>query len=109
MSETAVTDPPASPAPAAAGLPDDLRADIAAIGQIEAVSTILDVVCRTTGMGFAAVARVTDERWIACSVRDEIAFGLSPGGELEIGTTICNEIREHHRPVVIDNVATDEL
>jgi signal transduction histidine kinase len=107
MSETAVTSPPASPAPAAAGLPDDLRADIAAIGQIEAVSTILDVVCRTTGMGFAAVARVTDDRWIACAVRDNIAFGLKPGGELKVETTICDEIRASGRGVIIDHVAED--
>jgi signal transduction histidine kinase len=60
-------------------------------------------------MGFAAVARVTDERWIACSVRDEIAFGLKPGSELRLETTICNEIRQHHDPVVIDHVAADEL
>jgi hypothetical protein len=59
---------------------DDFQADIAAVNRIEAVPTILEVVCRTTGMGFAAVARVTENRWIACSVRDEIAFGLQPGG-----------------------------
>ena len=33
--------------------------DIAVIQRISAVPTILDVVCRATGMGFAAVARVT--------------------------------------------------
>jgi hypothetical protein len=38
---------------------DHLNAEIAAVGHINAVPTILDVVCRTTGMGFAAVARVT--------------------------------------------------
>ena len=48
----------------------------------DAVPQILDVVCRLTGMGFAAVARVTEDRWIACAVRDEIAFGLTPGSEL---------------------------
>lgn len=73
-----------------------------------AVPTILEVVCRTTGMGFAAVARVTQDRWIACCVRDEIAFGLEPGGELRIETTICNEIRQSGRAVVIDHVAADE-
>ncbi len=81
--------------------------DIAAIGRLEAVPTILDVICRTTGMGFAAIARVTDQRWIACSVRDDIAFGLKPGGELEIETTLCNEIRQHRTPIVIDEVGTD--
>jgi GAF domain-containing protein len=59
-------------------------------------------------MGFAAIARVTEEHWIACSVRDEISFGLEPGGELEIATTICNEIRNHKQPVVIDHVDVDE-
>ena len=73
-------------------MPDDLQADVAAIARIEAVPTILDVVCRTTGMGFAAVARVTEDRWIACSVLDEIDFGLKPGGELKVDTTICHEI-----------------
>jgi GAF domain-containing protein len=58
---------------------------------------------------FAAVARVTDDKWVACAVRDEIAFGLVPGSELKLETTICNEIRQHHNPVVIDHVAEDEL
>jgi signal transduction histidine kinase len=62
-----------------------------------------------TGMGFAAVARVTDKRWIACAVRDEIDFGLKPGGELKVETTICDEIRETGEPVVIDNVAEDAV
>ena len=87
----------------------DFRADIEAIGRIPTVPTILDVVCRTTSMGFAAVARVTGDKWVACSVRDDIAFGLRPGGELRIETTICNEIREHREPVVINNVAEDNV
>jgi hypothetical protein len=81
--------------------------DVERIGQIEAVPMILEVVCRTTGMGFAAVARVTEDRWVACAVRDEIAFGLVPGGELEVGTTICDEIRQSGEAVVIDHVAQD--
>lgn len=82
-------------------------ADVAAIERIEAVPTILEVVCHTTGMGFAAVARVTSDRWIACGVRDEIAFGLAPGGELKIETTICSEVRQSREPVIIDHVAGD--
>src|ERR1700709_1629765 len=82
-------------------------ADIVAVQRIAAVPRILEVVCRSTGMGFAAVARVTDERWVCCAVRDEIEFGLVPGGELEVETTICHEIRQSHEAVVIDNVAED--
>jgi signal transduction histidine kinase len=86
---------------------DALRADIAAVARIGAVPTILDVVCRTTGMGFAAVARVTADRWVALGVRDLIGFGLTPGGELEVDTTICHEIRRNPEPVVISDVAED--
>lgn len=87
----------------------DFTAEIASVQRIEAVPRILEVVCRTTGMGFAAVARVTEDRWICCAVRDEIAFGLTPGGELKIETTICHEIRQSQEPVVIGNVSTHKL
>src|ERR1700734_4359247 len=85
----------------------DFQLDIERVSNIAAVPTILDVVCRATGMRFAAVARVTEDRWVACSVLDEIGFGLKQGGELRIETTICNEIRQSREPVVIDNVAED--
>ena len=86
----------------------DLQRDVAAISRIDVVPTILEVVCRTTGMGFAAIARVTQDRWVACAVRDEIAFGLGPGGELEVATTICDEIRDSGQGVVIDEVRADQ-
>lgn len=87
----------------------NVQMDVIAINRIPIVSTMLEVVCRTTGMGFAAIARVTDEKWVACAVRDEINFGLKPGGELVLETTICNEIRQHRRAVVIDHVAEDKV
>ena len=86
---------------------DGIKADIEAVQRIDAVPRILEVVCRTTGMGFAAVARVTESRWVCCAVRDEIAFGLVPGGELQLETTICHEIRQDKQTVVIDHVAED--
>jgi signal transduction histidine kinase len=89
-------------------LTPEIQADIAMIAGIEAVSSILQVVCHATGMGFAAVARVTEGRWIACSVLDKIDFGLKPGGELQVETTICHEIRQAREGVVIDHVAEDE-
>lgn len=83
------------------------KRDLDAIARIDAVPMLLDVICRSTGMGFAAVARVTEERWIACAVDDKIAFGLLPGDELKIETTICDAIRVSGEPVIIDHVATD--
>jgi signal transduction histidine kinase len=85
-----------------------LQADLDSINSIPAVRNILDVVCSTTGMGFAAVARVTEDRWIACAVKDLINFGLKAGGELKIETTICNEIRDSRKLVVIDHVDLDK-
>ncbi len=86
---------------------DNPLAAVDVIAQISAVPTILDVVCKTTGMRFAAVARVTQDRWICCGVQDTLSFGLEPGGELKIESTICNEIRDHRQAVIIDNVADD--
>lgn len=72
---------PTTPVPVSL-LDSALTADISAISRIDAVASVLEVICRTTGMGFAAVARVTQDRWVACAVRDEIAFGLLPGESL---------------------------
>lgn len=81
--------------------------DMAAVQQIDVVPTILDTVCSLTGMGFAAVARVTESRWTACSVKDEIAFGLESGGELEVETTICHEVRAERRTIAFNNADED--
>jgi signal transduction histidine kinase len=95
--------------PQAVTMDSDFSADIAAIQRIDAVPRILEIVCRSTGMGFAAVARVTEGRWVCCAVRDEISFGLLPGGELQVETTICHEIRQSHQAVAIDHVAEDQV
>jgi signal transduction histidine kinase len=88
-------------------LENNFADNLAAVAKIDIIPMMLEVVCRTTGMGFSAVARVTEDRWIACAVRDEIEFGLQPGGELRVETTLCDEIRDSGEPVVIDNVAED--
>ncbi|MCX2574528.1 GAF domain-containing sensor histidine kinase [Pedobacter sandarakinus] len=82
---------------------------IESISKVPAIANILEIVCNTTGMGFAAVAKVTSSNWTACIVNDRIEFGLKPGDELPLETTICNEIRQHQNPVLIEHVAEDEL
>jgi GAF domain-containing protein len=88
-------------------MPHEFQADIDAIASIPAVPHILEVICRTTGMRFAAVARVTDDRWVCCASRDDVACGLVPGSELWVETTICDEIRSSRSAVAIDHVAED--
>jgi GAF domain-containing protein len=82
--------------------------DVAAVNQIPIISKLLDVVCGTTGLGFAAIARVTEDKWITCSVKDSLSFGLKTGDELPIKTTICDEVRANDLPVFIDHVEKDD-
>lgn len=89
--------------------PQDFQTDIEQISQIPAVSKILEVICSTTGMGFAAVARVTKDRWIACAVNDKINFGLGVGGELKVKTTLCQQVMDDHKEVAIDHVSEDPI
>ncbi|MCE0965246.1 GAF domain-containing sensor histidine kinase [Pseudomonas sp. NMI4491_12] len=85
--------------------PSDLSYDISTIAKVEAVPLILNMVKHVTGMRFAAIARVTETRWVACAVDDSIDFGLMPGGELVLETTICHEIRQHHKPVIFKHAS----
>jgi GAF domain-containing protein len=84
---------------------DEFAAEVAADGDNDAIRAILEEVCAVTEMGFAAVARVTDTRWIAAQMIDTLEFGLDPGDELDIKTTICDEIRDSGQTIIIDNVA----
>lgn len=86
-----------------------MNTDINIDADIAAIAMILEVVCKTTGMGFAAIGRVSGERWIACAVRDEIQFGLMSGDELKIETTLGHEIFRYHKEIVIDHVAEGEI
>jgi len=89
--------------------PQDIARDVAAVGRISAVPSLLKLICQNTGMGFAAVARVTDGTWTACAVQDDIQFGLAPGGQLDVQTTLCRESRAARQPVVIDHASQDPV
>lgn len=90
-------------------LPESIAHDVAAVGRISAVPSILRIVCDNTGMRFAAVARVTDGSWTACAVEDNIAFGLLPGGQLDVHSTLCKESRVARAPVFFDHAQEDPL
>ncbi len=85
-----------------------LQKDVSIIRGISSVPAILDVICRTTGMGFAAVTRVTEERWVACSVLDHLGIGIEPGDELAAESTLCERARLSRAPVVISRASADE-
>jgi signal transduction histidine kinase len=95
--------------PAHDDLPEAIARDIEVVSRLAAVPSILQVICQSTGMGFAAVARVTADSWTACAVRDEISFGLVPGSQLAVQTTLCSEVREVRMPVVIEHASQDSV
>jgi len=95
----------------AAGIMDtqDFQPDIDLIAGIPMVPRILEVLSGTTGMRIAAIARVTEGRWVACSVLDQAGFGLKPADELAIETTFCRDIRRTGQPVHFDDASVDPL
>jgi sigma-B regulation protein RsbU (phosphoserine phosphatase) len=84
-----------------------IATDIESISRISAVPSILQVICATTGLRFAAIARVTDNSWTACAVLDNIDLGLKAGDPLDVATTLCSEVRDSRAPVIIDQASTD--
>ena len=90
-------------------MPIPFDQEIAAVQRITSVPSILQVLCQMTGMGFAAVARVTESRWIACAVEDQIGFALKVGDELDIDTTLCREVRAGLVPIAIDHASRDPV
>lgn len=86
---------------------NDARQALATVAAIDAIPTLLEVVCQVTGMRFAAVARVTEDRWLACATLDGLDFGLGPGSELPIETTFCQRIRHTGKPVVFHHSSAD--
>ena len=87
--------------------PQDIAADVAAIGRLETVGVALKVLRRSTGLRIAVVARVTDQSWTACAVLDEAGFGLLPGDELDVRTTFCSVVQGTVAPLLINHASTD--
>jgi signal transduction histidine kinase len=87
--------------------PEDIAQAVTAIGRIDAVPTLLAVLCEVTGMRFAVVARVSDTHWTACAVQDDIHLGVKPGGDLAFDTTLCFETRATRAPIVIEHASVD--
>ena len=84
-----------------------LVADVIAVQSIEVVPTILETVAAITGLRFVCVARVTSDSWTTCAVLDKLDFGLKPGDELDVSTTLCEEVRNTNQAIIIDHVSHD--
>jgi len=87
--------------------PEDIAKGVAAIGRMDAVPTLLQVLCEITGMRFAVVARVTADTWTACAVQDDLHLGVTPGSRLAVDPTLCFESRASRAPIVVEHASVD--
>lgn len=87
----------------------DFRTDIVDVRNKASVATMLETICLATGLRFAAIARVNERRWIACSVVDHLGFGLTPGDELDVESTLCHEVRAYASEIIINDVQCDDI
>ncbi|WP_281983969.1 sensor histidine kinase [Thalassorhabdomicrobium marinisediminis] len=87
----------------------DFQGDISMLATSELVGTILETAMLASNMRFAAVARVTGDRWVACRTVDEINFGMLEGDEIEINSTFCRSVRDTAEMVIFNDVNTDEV
>lgn len=90
------------------GMKEDHLRHVEEIQAISAVPTILETVAAMTGLRFVCIAHVTDDSWTACAVLDKLDFGLAPGAQLDIKTTLCEEVRDTGHAVIIDSVQGSE-
>ncbi|MPQ86513.1 GAF domain-containing protein [Pseudomonas sp. MAFF 730085] len=90
--------------PAHALLSADERA---AIAEIEATTSILQLVTRLTGMRFASIAKFTDIEWIVCSVHDPMAMGINVDDVLNLENTLCSEFCINPTALFIPQISQD--
>jgi signal transduction histidine kinase len=87
--------------------PQDIAKAVAAIGRIDSVPTLLAVLCETTGMRLAVVARVTGKIWTACAVQDDIRLGVKVGGPLTFRTNLAIELQASRTPIIVEHASAD--
>ncbi|MBN2990546.1 GAF domain-containing protein [Pseudomonas cedrina subsp. fulgida] len=80
----------------------------AAIAEIEATTSILQLVTRLTNMRFAGIAKFTDHKWVVCSVHDTVNMGINVDDALDLETTLCSEFFIDPQALFIPQVSQNE-
>lgn len=86
----------------------NIQQDIQTVQEIPIIPSMLDSLCSTLGLGWAAISRVTENKWVACSVKDDLGYNLGPGDEIPFENTFCKDVRNSGQLVVMDDATTDE-
>ena len=79
----------------------------AAIAEIEATTSILQLVTRLTGMRFAGIAKFPDLEWVVCSVHDPMEMGINVDDVLNLETTLCSEFCINPQTLFIPQVSAN--
>lgn len=87
--------------------PRDIAGAVAALDRVDAVPTLLKVLCEMTGLRFAAVAHVVGTTWTACAVRDDLSLGVHPGGEVSFIASLGFDARAARLPIVFEQAGMD--
>jgi signal transduction histidine kinase len=85
---------------------DGLR-EVEIAGRIASLPKVLDVACKTGGMGFTALSRIVDQRWIACGIRDELQTGVDVGQSIALEHTLCRYVQQDLVPLAISDTTSD--
>jgi GAF domain-containing protein len=78
-----------------------------AIAEIEATTSILQLVTRLTGMRFAGIAKFTDREWVVCSAYDPLNMGINAHDVLDLETTLCSEFCTNPTALFIPEISKD--
>jgi signal transduction histidine kinase len=85
----------------------DISKAVAAIARIDAVPTLLAVLCESTGMRFAAVARIAEKVWTLCAVQDGLQLGVEAGAPFVLRTNMAFESQSMRAPIIVEHASTD--
>jgi signal transduction histidine kinase len=80
---------------------------VAMVKRLDAVPTLLSVLCESNGMRFAAVAQVTAGTWIACAVHDDTQWHVRPGDDLAFDASQRFETLATHTPIIVEHASYD--
>jgi hypothetical protein len=77
------------------------------IGRIDVLPHLLAVLCETTGLRCAVVARVAGKTWTACAVQDDVHLGIKVGDPLTLRTNLAFESQPSRTSIVVEHASAD--
>ncbi|PFG71497.1 hypothetical protein DM05_1855 [Pseudomonas poae] len=64
-----------------------------AIAEIEAAMSAVQLITRLTKLKFAAIEKITEKNWVACSITDDFYDGRTQSGAIPPKLDLCREAK----------------